>query len=215
MSDDWRLQVQLADDASAGSLAQQLHTGGHEHELSTGFADKVIISVDGSEVFAYAGSRAQAEAAGRLIDQLASASGWTASSELKRWHSVAEEWEDPDKPLPNTPAGQAAERGELMDEERAESTQMGSAEWEVRIDCGSHRDATALDQRLRDEGLQSIRRWRFLVLGVADEDDARALAQRIETEAPEGTKVTVEATPAAMFAETGLSLFSFFGGYGL
>ena len=70
--------------------------------------------------------------------------GLAASFELKHWHPTAEEWEDPDKPLPQTDAERAAERAELMQEERDESREQGFAEFEVRVKCPHHRDAQRL-----------------------------------------------------------------------
>ena len=48
-------------------------------------------------------------------------------------------------------------------------------------------------EKLRDEGLPVIRRWKFLVVGAANEDEAAALAERIRREAPPDATVRAQA----------------------
>src|SRR5207302_1176245 len=126
-----------------------------EHDLHSAFHDRVIVSVDGPEVFCYAGTREQAQRAERLVRSLAEQHGWKLATELTHWHPSAEEWEDPDKPLPASDAERAAERAELMEQERTESATRGYPQFEVRVRCRSHRDTLALAEQLRSEGLQS------------------------------------------------------------
>ena len=45
--------------------------------------------------------------------------GWTVDAELRRWHPAAEDWEDPDKPLPEGNVAQMAEHEALMAAEGA------------------------------------------------------------------------------------------------
>ena len=72
-------------------------------------AYRVIVSRDGHEVFCYAATREQVEAARKAIVELAGQHGWEAQFALHRWHPVAERWEDPDAPLPSTGQEVAAE----------------------------------------------------------------------------------------------------------
>jgi hypothetical protein len=135
---------------------------------------------------------------------------------LRRWHPAAEEWEDPDAPLPGSPAESAAERSELMEREREESVQQGYPEFEVRVRCATRQDAARLAERLRGEGLPTVQRGEFLVLGVADEDEAKALADRVRSEAPPGSDVVAEGSVAEVVAEapfaTPFNPFAVFGG---
>jgi hypothetical protein len=216
MSDDWRLRVTLSGPGPADKLASQLHQGDLEHTLASGPGDRVIVSRDDNEVFLYAQSRDQLERA-RLAIENSRAAG-QVRSQLRRWHPVAEEWEDPDAPLPSDDPGVAAEHAERIAEERQESRELtrelGAPEWEVRVECRSHRDTVALAERLHGEGLQPLRRWRYLLVGAVDEDTARELADRLTGEAGAGCTVTVEGTGAAVAAETPGNPFAVFGGLG-
>lgn len=216
MDDDWRLRVELTDEHVARELTERLEGFDLSHELGTSFGERVIVSRDGPEVFCYAATRPQAEAARSVIESLAGQRGWAPTFELRRWHPAAEEWEDPDSPLPGSPAESAAERAELMEREREESVQQGYPEFEVRVRCANRRDAARLAERLRGEGLPTVQRGEFLVLGVADEDDAKALADRVRSEAPPGSDVVAEGSVAEVVAEapfaTPFNPFAVFGG---
>lgn len=219
MADDWRLRVVLTDDREARELAERLAKFGYTHDLKGSFHDRVVVSRDDAEVFLYADSREQLEAAERAVRSLASDQGWQAASEVRRWHPTAEEWEDPDKPLPRSEAELGAERGEAMQSEREESQARGFPDFEVRVRCRSRRDAGQLAERLQAEGIASVHRWEFVVLAAQDEDSANALAERIRREAPRGTVVTAEASVEEVAAEAPLATpfnnpFAVFGGLG-
>jgi hypothetical protein len=214
MNDDWRLQVTLSDRVHALELAGLLEQGELEHELASSAGERVIVSSDDHTVFLYAGSRAAAEKAAAAVESLGTNLGWSAKTELRRWHPVAETWDDPEAPLPSDESGIAAEHAELIEREKAESAANGFSEYEVRIECSSHRDTVALAAKLRGEGISSVRRWRYLLVGAADEDSANALADRLTHEAPAGCNVTVEASLAAVAAETPGNPFAVFGGLG-
>lgn len=214
MNDDWRLRVRLNEPSHAAALTERLNALRLEHELETSFADRVIVSTDGSEVFCYAGSRAQAEAAERLIRGLAAEHGWQLETELAHWHPEAEAWEDPDLPLPDSPQQVAAEHAERISRERVEAREQGYADFEVRVECRSVSDCSAFAERLRDEGLAVVRRGRYLVIGAADEDAAAQLAARARREAPEGSSVVAEGTRPAVLKGSPLNPFAVFGGLG-
>jgi hypothetical protein len=216
MSEDWRLHVELQTEAEARELADRLARFDLPHDLESSFHDRVVVSRDGTEVFCYTDTREQAEAAERAIQALASEHQWQMTLQLRHWHRTAEQWEDPDKPLPQSDAERAAEHAELMQSERQESLAQGYPDFEVRVKCPSRQDAEQLAARLRDEGIPSVHRWEFVVLGANDEDAANALAERVRSEAPPGSVVTAEASVAEVVAEapgaTPFSPFSVFGG---
>jgi hypothetical protein len=212
MSDDWRLRAGFADHRQALEVAQALQTGQLEHELDTGAGGRVAVSLDESQLFVYADTREQAERAGAAIVTLAGRENWPVQTDLTRWHPESEEWENPDVPLPETGPELAAERAERTARERAESNALGFPEYEVRVECRSHGDTVALAERLGREGVPSTRRWRYLLIGAPDEESAKSLADRLVTEVPAGTTVTVEASLAAIAAETPPNPFAVFGG---
>ena len=216
MNDDWRLRVDLPDAGTAHRLTDRLESFDLDHELGTSYSDRVIVSRDEREVFCYAGTRAHAEAVQNLIHSLAGGQGWNPVFELRHWHPEAEEWEDPDEPLPGSTAESAAERAELMERERSESAHQRYPDFEVRVRCRSRGDAVRLAKRLRDEGLATVQRGEFIVLGAPDEDSANALAARVRAEAPSGSNVVAEASLPEVVAEapfaTPFSPFAVFGG---
>jgi hypothetical protein len=50
----------------------------------------------------------------------------------------------------------------------------------------------ALARKLEGEGLAILRRWRFLLVGASNEDEARELAGQIRQEVPADAAVKVE-----------------------
>lgn len=214
MNDDWRLQVDPEDPSHAQALSERLQARELEHDLSNAFHDRVIVSRDGDQIFLYTGSREQAENARELLLSLAQEHGWDLSIELKRWHPTVEEWEDPDKPLPEDEADRNAEHKALIAAERKQTEERGYPEFEVRIDLPSHHDALKLVERLRGDGLLPVHRWKYVLIGATDEDNAKALAEQIESEAPPGGKVRVEGTWQAAYGERPPNPFAFMGGLG-
>jgi hypothetical protein len=214
MNDDWRLQVDPHEPSHAQPLLERLEARELEHDLSDAFHDRVIVTRDDARVFLYAGTREQAEAARDLLQSLAQQHDWSLDVDLKRWHPAAEDWEDPDKPLPEGADAEKAEHERLMAAERRHSEESGYPEFEVRVDLPSHRDALEFAKQLRSEGMPTVHRWRFLLVGATDEDSANALAERIRGEAPAGSKVAVEGTWREAYAERPPNPFAVLGGLG-
>jgi len=214
MNDEWRLQIDVEDESHLEALVERLDAQEAEDELSDAFEDRVIVSRDGSRVFAYAATREQAEAARRLVAGLAAQRDWGVETELRHWHPQAESWEDPDLPLPDDDAARLAEHAELIAAEREEAAERGAPGFEVRVDLPSHHEASRFAERLRAEGLPAVRRWKYLVVGAADEDSAKQLAERLRAEAPEGSDVTAEGSGQVVWAERPPNPFAIFGGLG-
>jgi hypothetical protein len=215
MNDDWRLEIKIGDAARAEELVGLLGEPELEHDLSGAFHDRVIVSRDDDVVFLYAGSRKQIDGARELLDTIAGQKSWGMHPNLKRWHAAAEDWEDPDKASPADTDDERAEHEELMAAERRQTEESGSPEFEVRVDLPSRHEAVQFAERLRDEGLPVVHRWRFLLIGAANEDDAAALAERLRSEAPAGSEVKVEGTWKAANAEAPSNPFAVLGGLGI
>jgi hypothetical protein len=215
MNDDWRLQIDPADESGdQDSLVERLHAGELEHELSQAFHDRVIVSRDGDTVYLYAATRPQIESAGAAVEKLAGDHGWAIETELRRWHTESDEWEDPDEPLPSTDAERAAEHEELIAAERQAVAEGGEPQYEVRVDLPSHGDAARFEDLLRAEGLPAVRRWKYLVLGAADEESGAELAKRLKEEAPAGSTVTLETNARVVYEDRPSNPFAIFGGLG-
>jgi hypothetical protein len=214
MSDDWRLRIEVHEHSRARRLLQHVDATELEHQLETSFQDRVIVSREESTIFFYTGERGQAERALELAQRFADQNDWEVSLELRHWHPTAESWEAPDKPLPADDASLAAEHAELIAEERRQALE--EPEFEVRVECSSRADAAALSRNLRAEGLPNVHRFKYVIVGASDEDSAKALAQRIRAEAPEGSVVTAEGTLGAVLDEGGAANpFAVFGGLGI
>jgi hypothetical protein len=214
MNDEWRLQIDIEDDVHATALGEHLGARELEHDLSDVFEDRVIVSRDGTRLFLYAGSREQIDAVGQLVDKAAAENDWTISSRLRRWHPEAEDWENPDEPLPQSKDSAEGERDAMIASERGHTERTGEPEWEVRVDLPSHHDAVTFAKQLEDEGIPAVRRWKYLVVGATDEDSARELAVRLASEAPEGSEVQTEGSGQVAYAERPPNPFAIFGGLG-
>jgi hypothetical protein len=213
MDDDWRLQIDLDDDGIAGNLADHLRAAELEHDLAVDIGRRVIVSHEGERIFLYAGDREQLERAQAVIQKYLDKKGWQAKIELRHWHKEAEDWEDPDAPEPSTAADQEAEHERLIATEDAETAERGGlAEFEVRVEFPSHAEARDFAEKLEQEGLKPVRRWRYMVVGAADEDAANALAERIRAEAPADSKVTAEGSLRAAWDQQPPNPFFFLGG---
>jgi hypothetical protein len=210
LNDEWRLRVDLKSSDHASALASRLAADELKHDLSRKFHDRIIVSVDGAQVFLYSGTRDQVEKARSAIETDARLRGWKVAIDLRRWHPIAEEWQDPDLPLPS---GESlhTEREQLMRREREETASRGYPEFEVRAQLVSHRDAMSLVSRLCDEGLPVVHRWKYLLVGATDEDSANETADHIRAEAPKGATVSVEGTWAAVRGASRPSAFSVWG----
>jgi len=215
MNDDWRVQVTCPTTATAANLSELLREGDFQHSLQDTAGERVVVSVDGHELFLYAGDRTQAERATEAVKSLIASSGVSVRTELRRWHPVSEEWIDADLPLPESESAVAAEHAEMIAREREEQSHAKYAEYEVRVSTPSHRATLELADQLRQEGLPCLRRWRFLLIGAADEDTANALAERVRGIVPADATVEVEGSYQNVEAEMGVNPFAVFGGLGV
>jgi hypothetical protein len=202
--DDWRVTVTLHDEAHVGRALQSLREHEVQDDVRARLGHRVAVSADGPHVYVYAGTKEAAREADQVVRQVMAKHGLGADFALDRWHPAEEEWQDADVPLPQTGQQLQAEHQRLEAEETRESLATGHAQFEVRVELPSHHEALALGERLLAEGRPVIRRWKFLVIGANDEDDARDLARVISQEAPADASVQVEeAGPLLPFAQYG------------
>jgi hypothetical protein len=211
-ANDWRVTAHLSDTAAADQARARLSSHKVEREVHERLGGKVVISTEGRSVlYLYTHSRDAAAAAQQALTDLLVSHGAHADFVTERWHPIEEEWQPADVSLPQTPAEVQAERDRLDADETSESLASGHALFEVRVQLPSHHEAVALASRLRGEGYSVVRRWRFLVAGANNADQAAEFAAKIRQEAPAGAVVsTEEVGPLLPFtaidaaAETGL-----------
>jgi len=188
--EDWRVHVALSAAGGRGPWSEdRLEAKELADDVGSSLGDRVAVSRDDGGLFLYAATEEAARAAEGVVRADVEEHGWSATIAVERWHDDAEEWMAPDVPLPSTDAERTAEHARLVAEEDA-----GPTEWEVRVDLPSHRDAKRLADSLSASGVEPVRRWKYLFVGAPDEDEARKWAERLQSEAAPGSKVTVEAT---------------------
>jgi hypothetical protein len=197
-NDDWRVTVTLHDQGDAGQTLQSLHEHQVEDDVQRRLGQRVAVSADGPNVFLYAGSEDAAREADRVVREVLAERHLAADSSLDRWHHLEERWEDANVAMPQTAEQRQEEHERLVGDETTDSVTTGLAQWEVRVELPSHHDAVELADRLRREGRSVTRRWKFLVVGANNEDEARDLARAVEQEVPAGASVHAEEAGAVL-----------------
>ena len=191
-SDDWRVTISVSDQAQTGQARRSFSLDQVEEDIRRQVGRSIAVGADDRQIFLYAGTETAARDAERIARDVLARHGIAAESALHRWHPIEEQWENPDVAMPQTEAERQAEHQRLEDTETAESVATGIAQWQVRVELGSHRQAVALARTLENEGRAVVRRWKFLLVGASNEDQARELAGQIRREAPPGAAVIAE-----------------------
>lgn len=191
MDDDWRVSATIHEQEHAPRLLDALRERQVEDDVHARLGGRVAVSVGDSHVFLYAATREAAREAERVVREVLTEHGVAADFALTRWHPLAEEWEPADVPLPRTDDERTAEHERLAQRDAEKSQSTGVAQWEVRVELASHRQAVELAERLEND-YPVVRRWTFLLVGASNEDEANELAEQIAATAPEGSLVAVE-----------------------
>jgi hypothetical protein len=197
MNDDWRIRIELPEEQHAETLLGRLglDLGSDEAKRLAEELEgrRLAVSQDGNELFVYAASLAEAERARGIVEAELADEGIKAhTSAVERWLPEEERW-----------------TGEPLDETwEEEEVEQGYAPWEVRVERETHAEAQKLADELESQGYDVIRRWRYLIVGTASEDEARELARRLHGQAELGGEVVwEEGMPRGPFA-----IFHGFGG---
>jgi hypothetical protein len=192
--DEWRVEIELDDEEHGYGLGERFRAQDLDHEARERLGRRAIVTRDGSRVFLYTGSEAEAREAERVARELIEADRVTAQVTVTRWHPVEEAWKDASIPLPRT---EEEEREELERKEKAEwqeAEEEGSFDWMVKVALPSREEAGELADRLRGDGYPVHRRWRYVTVDVVTEDHANELGTRLREERPDA-EVWVEANP--------------------
>ena len=214
MSDDWRLTVELAEEGNAPGLVNSLRELELEDAHRARVGDRVVVSQDEGNVFLYADTEERARQVNALVQERLAELGFEADVALTRWHPVEQRWEDASVPLPESEEEWQAEHERLQADEAAESAATGHAAWEVRAVLPTHEDTVSLAGRLEREGIPVVRRSSFLLVGAVNEDEARALAERLRSETPAGSRIEVEPGGQMAWEVAPQNPFAIFGGLG-
>lgn len=200
MHDEYRIRVEVPRER-AHDFLRALESHERDGGTSVPSPEHVAVSHEEGHVFLYADSSEEAGRARAVVEAVLAEQGISADTSSWRWHPEEDRWEDASLPLPSTAAEHAAEHERLEQEETEESEQAGYPEWEVRITLPTRHDARTFAEKLEGEGIPVQSHWRHLTLGANDEDDARALAERLRAEAPQGSTLDVEGAAWPMWVK--------------
>ena len=193
-STDWRVTISLTGQGHVERARQSFSEHEVEQDVRQRLGRNIVVGAGDSEIFLYAGTELAATEAERTAREVLGSLGIEAEFALHRWHPIEEEWQSPEVAMPQTDAERQAEHQRLEETETADSVAAGTALWQARVELESHREAVALAHKLQGEGYPVVRRWKFLIVGANNDDDAQALAEHIRQELPPGA--TVRAEPA-------------------
>ena len=193
MAEDFRVEVDLNDEAHGYPLRERLRALNLDDEARERLGGNVVVTRDGSRVFAYTSTGTQGREAERVVRELVADEGLTAEIRVTRWHSVAEEWRDASLPLPRTSAEEDREYDEREAAEKREAEVEGAYDWHVVVELRTRDGAGDLERRLSQEGLSAKRRWRYVTVGAVTEERASELAERLHGELGESAEVWVDA----------------------
>jgi hypothetical protein len=184
--DDWRLRIELGEEAAGGLLARLGILGSEARELARELEGRrLVVSRDGNELFVYASDRDAAESARAIVEsELREMQIEASVGPIERWLHDEERWDDEsaDEPWEE----------ELLAE--------GLAPWEVRIERDSVERARELADELRLEGYGVARRFRYVVAGTETREQAEALARRFHGEVEPSARLVWETVPQNPFA---------------
>ena len=191
VSDEFRVEVELDDEEHGYSVGERLRALDLDDDTRERLGRSVMVTRDGSRLFLYAASDAQAREAERVVRSLIDADKLTAKTSVTRWHPVEEVWKDASIPLPRTADEEEAEYAAREAAEAAEAESDKEYDWHVVIHLPGRDEAAELESRLEAEGISVARRWRYVVAGALTEERSEELADRVRGELPDA-EVTVE-----------------------
>jgi hypothetical protein len=188
--DDWRVRIELPDEAGAEDFLGRLGLRQSEaEELADDLRQhRLAVSQDDNTVFVYASTGMQAEQAGRIIESELQEAGVTPSRFVtERWLREDERWDDePEQP-----------------DVEEDLIKRGFAPWEVRVEAGSLREAHDLAEGLRAEGYDVSRTFTYVIAGAGSREEAVELARRVHGEVEPGGELVYEVQPQNPFAVFG------------
>jgi hypothetical protein len=193
VAEDFRVEVELDDEAEGYSLRERLRALNLDDEARERLGKNVVVTRDGSRLFLYAVDAAQVREAERVMRELVRDESLTADIVVTRWHPVEEEWKDLSIARPRTPDEEEAEYAAREATEEREAESEGDYDFRVVVHLHGRDAAEELADRLADEGLPVSRRWSYVVVGALTEERAAELAERFRLEIPDAD-VSIDAS---------------------
>src|SRR4051812_48732204 len=131
MPDDFRIAVEFEEDRHGIHFGRRLGEREFEKDVRRKLGDGVLVTRDGPNVYLYAATQEQAEAAEKAVQLVLAEDHMRASvSPVLRWHPTQEHWEDASKRLPQTSDEKADEHERWEEQQAEEARDLGYAEWE-------------------------------------------------------------------------------------
>jgi hypothetical protein len=206
VGDDWRVTATFGDPDDARKAVRAVRKHHVDEGVRSLLGGSVAVSSDGPAVLLYAGTKDAAREAERAVREVLVQHQIPADQFMPDWWDPDDqEWHDASIPLPHSDDEQAAEHQDLADDDEAlMDDEFGAPaaeqpQWEVRAELPSHHQAVEVARRLQAEGHPVVRRWRYLIVGAASEDEAGVLAQEIAQQAQVNAAVMSDASPFAHF----------------
>ena len=184
--EDWRLRIELGEGETGGLLGSLGVLSLEARALVSHLkAERFAVTKDGNRIYVYVGSSEELDSAEKAIGvELGELAIAPVDVVREHWLADAERWDD-------DPAEPSIE---------SETLARGVAPWEVRIPCGSHAAAHALADQLERAGYGVVRRWRYVIAGVASREEAESVAARFHGDAEPGGELVWESVPDNPFA---------------
>lgn len=184
--DDWRIRIELSEGHGPRVLERLgIELGSRARELAKELADhRLAVTHDADTVFVYAASAAAAAQARAVVEaELADAGIVPRELVVEHWLANEDRWD-------SEPAQPDVEE---------ELVARGYAPWEVRVPCSTHEAADELADSLEAEGYEVVRRWTYVIVGLASREEAEALAERLHGEVEAGGELVWEVMPQNPF----------------
>lgn len=172
---EWRVEVDLDDEQHGYSLGERLRAHDLDDDARKRIGGGAIVTRDGPRLYVYTTSEAAAGEAERVLRELVEADRLTADIRITVWDEERDAWLD-------------AERGNVVEDPRADEE---GPEYLVLVESDDQEALKALAGRLEDRPVE-LRRGKLLV-GVYDDEEVEALADRLRGEAGPDARVQVRA----------------------
>ena len=194
-ADEWRVEVELDAEEHGGSLGERLRSLDLDDEARKRLGGSVIVTRDGNKIFLYAWHEQSAREAEQVVRDLLEEEKLAGEVKLMRWHPVEEAWKPASEPLPETKDDKNAEAERHTAAEAEEQSATGDYDWQVVVELDELKAAREFAKSLESEGLPVKRRFKYVLVGALTEEAAIELGERLESEAPKGSKVAIRANP--------------------
>ena len=189
VAEDWRVTVTLQDPAHAGTLRDALHDQDVEDDVRRRLGEHVVVSEsDAGGLFLYTVTQDAAHEAERVVGELLAAQGLVAECRVDHWHPIEERWEEENVALPATEAQREAEEDRL--EAERETILPG---WTIAVE----------------------RRWKYLIIGADNEEQAGEIVAHVQRELPAGATIHAEPSGSLAWQARGNNPFAYLGGLGV